>query len=307
MGLFFGGGFDKPGPGVDPNAPKKRGLFLYIDIVARKIGKFFAIGAVYSLLSIPLLALLYFLSVFVFAQPISSLQSTAYSIMQQNKVDAALIPEQLGTITFLIASMSCVFFVTMLSSGPLSAALSYVMREFTREKYVWVWSDGRDKIKENLKQGFAVLVIDLAVFVFVPIAVIFYTQLASAEPSLQLVSTILTYVLILAALIYTMMHPYIFQLMVTFDSKLGEIFKNALIMTLAHLPVNLLLTAISLFLIIAPGAVCGLGGALAMVVLGLTGGISVLRYPMEFYAARVIEKTYLKPHKKAHIEYEEDE
>ena len=39
MGLFFGG-YDKAGPGVDPNAPKKKGFFLYMELVTRKFTKF---------------------------------------------------------------------------------------------------------------------------------------------------------------------------------------------------------------------------------------------------------------------------
>lgn len=306
MGLFSIN-FDKPGPGVDPNAPKKRGFFLYIDIVVRKIGKFFQIGAVYSILSLPLLVLLYFLSIFVFGQPISSIQETALEVMQSNGVDAALIPEQLGTITFIIASMACVFFVTMLGSGPLSAAMSFVMRGFTREEYVWIWSDGKDKIKENMKQGLIVLVLDLIVFTFVPFAIIFYSSLARVMPQMNILATFLTYILILASLIYTMMHPYMFQLMVTFDSKFSEIFKKSLILAIAYLPVNVLLTAISLFLIIFPGAVFGVAGSIVMVIVSLTVGTAFLRYPMEFFAARIIEKKFLKTSNKAHIEYEEEE
>ncbi|MCD8390793.1 MAG: hypothetical protein LUD03_03000 [Firmicutes bacterium] len=307
MGLF-GGNYDKAGPGVDPNAPKKRGFFLYIDIVWQKLGKFFQIGAVYSLLSLPLLVVLYLLSVFVFAQPIASLQETALEVMQSNGIPEAEYAGQLGTITFMTASMACVFFVTMWGSGPLSAALSFVMREFTRGKYVWIWSDGREKIKENMKQGFIVLALDLLVFILVPTAVIFYTNLARSEPSMNFAATLLAYLLILATLIYTMMHPYMFQLMVTFDSKFSEIFKKSLLLALGHFPINLLLTAISAALIVVPTAIFGVPGSMVVVVIGLTVGIAFLRYPMEFYAARVIEKTFIKPmSKKVHIEYEEDE
>ena len=39
MGIF-GGGYDKPGKGVDKNEPKKKGFFLFFDIVIRKFTKF---------------------------------------------------------------------------------------------------------------------------------------------------------------------------------------------------------------------------------------------------------------------------
>ena len=310
MGLFFGGGYDKPGAGVDPNAPKKRGFFLYMELVTRKFGSFIKAGFLYSLCALPLLALIYVLTVFVFSQPIASIQTTALGIMQQNGVPEAEIPGQLGTITFSICSMAAVFFVTMWGAGPLSAGLSFLFRSFTREQPVWVWSDGKDKVRENWKQGLGVLIVDLLFFILVPIAISFYYALGPAT-GMNFICTLIVYVLILLMFIYTMMHPYIYQLMITFECHFKDLFKNALLLALAKLPVNVLLTAISLFIIVAPAGLGGVMGAMGLVLVGLTFGYIVLRYPMEFYAARVIQKTFLTDKsmvvkdKKA-VEYEED-
>lgn len=37
MGLFFN--YDKPGPGMDKNAPKHWGIFLYFELLWRNFGK----------------------------------------------------------------------------------------------------------------------------------------------------------------------------------------------------------------------------------------------------------------------------
>lgn len=37
---FSAGGYDKPGKGVDKNEPKKKGFFLFFDIVIRKFTNF---------------------------------------------------------------------------------------------------------------------------------------------------------------------------------------------------------------------------------------------------------------------------
>lgn len=309
MGLFFGG-YDKPGAGVDPNAPKKKGFFLYIELVMRKFGKFLQAGFLFSLISLPILVLVYIISAFVLAQPISAVQNTALSIMQSAGVNEAEIPGQLGTITFSICSMTAVFFVTMWGSGPLSAGLSYIFRCFTREEHVWIVSDGKDKVRENLKQGLGVMAVDFVFLVFIPFAVTFYYNLSKIA-GLNFISTLIVYVLLLAALIYTMMHPYIYQIMVTFNCKFRDLFKNALLLTLGKLPINLLLTAIAVALIVLPVAFGGIMGGMVIVVIGLTAGYIVLRYPMEFYAARVIEKTFLNDKSMVQkntpeIEYEEE-
>ncbi len=310
MGLFFGGGYDRPGAGVDPNAPKKRGFFLYMELVTRKFGSFIKAGFLYSLCALPLMALIYVLTVFVFSQPIAAIQTTALNIMRQNGVPEADIPGQLGTITFSICSMTAVFFAVMWGAGPLSAGLSYVFRCFTREQPVWVWSDGKDKVKENMKQGIGVMVVDLLFFIFVPVAISFYYALGSAT-GMKFICSLIVYVLLVLMFIYTMMHPYIFQLMITFECHFKDLFKNALLLALAKLPVNVILTALSLLIIIAPAALGGVMGAMGLVLIGLTFGYIILRYPMEFYAARVIQKTFLNDRSmvvkdKKPVEYEED-
>ena len=309
MGLFFGG-YDKPGAGVDPNAPKKKGFFLYAELVTRKFSKFLQAGFIFSLFSLPLLALIYVLAVFVFQQPIYAIQTTALQVMQSNGVPEAEIPGQLGTITFSMCAMVSVFFVTMWGSGPLSAGLAFVFRSFTRETPVWVWSDGKDKVRENWKQGLGIMIVDLIFFIFAPLAVSFYYNLSKVA-GFNLICTLIIYVLLLAMLIYTMMHPYMYQLMITFECHFKDLFKNALILALAKLPINLILTAIALACIVIPVAIGGILGGMGMVVCGLTFGYIVLRYPMEFYAARVIQKAFLNDKSmvikdRAAVEYEED-
>ena len=97
--------------------------------------------------------------------------------------------------------------------------------------------------------------------------------------------------------------------MVTFDTKLKDLYKNSLLIMLAHLPICLILTLISVVLLTIPFGLWGVTGSMALVFIGLTIGYAFLRYPMEFYAARIIEKTFLNDKKKktAEIEYEEEE
>ncbi len=306
MGFFFGG-YDKPGPGVDKNAPKKKGIFLYLEIIGRKFSNFLHAGVLYSIFSIPVIVLVYLLTVFVFIQPITAIQQSAMEIMQANGVPEAQISGQLGTVTFGICSTIAIFFVTMWGAGPASAGLSYVFRCFTREQPVWVWSDGKDKAKENAKQGFLVLLVDILVFVLAPTAITFYFNMAKAGEA-KTIATILVYVLSVGLLVYTMMHPFIYQIMITFETKFKDLFKNSLIIMLAHLPLCLLLTLISAAIITVPFGLFGVTGSVGLVFIGLSLGYMFLRYPMEFYAARIIEKTFLKDNEKKTVEIEyEDE
>ena len=115
----------------------------------------------------------------------------------------------------------------------------------------------------------------------------------------------LCYVLFLALLIYTMMHFYIYQLMVTFEYTIGQLYKSALLLSLGKLPMNLLLIVISMG--ITMGLFFVFNPAIVLILL-LIVGLCVTRFPMEFYAARVLEKTIkASEKKKAKIKYLEED
>ena len=186
-----------------------------------------------------------------------------------------------------------ILFLTLWGSGPLSAGLSYIFRCFTREEHVWIWSDGKDKIKENFKYGAFILIIDIILFILVPIALTFYHNLGKVDPSMNIICTFITYIMSIFLIIYTMMHPYIYQIMITFECSFKELLKNSFLLSIAKLPLNLLLTALSAFIIVLPASFFGVIGSMALAICTSTFGFIILRYPMEFYAARTIKKVII--------------
>ena len=55
MGLFFN--YNKPGPGVDKNAPKKKGAALFFELFLRYFGKLLLSNMLYFVVSLPVLAI----------------------------------------------------------------------------------------------------------------------------------------------------------------------------------------------------------------------------------------------------------
>ncbi|MCD8180059.1 MAG: hypothetical protein LUF26_01065 [Firmicutes bacterium] len=294
MGLF-GGGYDKPGKGVDKNEPKKKGFFLFFDVLIHKFSKFIGANCLYSLVSILWAAILFVVGMFMLAN--TGIVTSLAAAMEGTGIGEA-------DLQVILAIMFAVSVFVLWGSGPASAAYAYVNRCFTRGEPVWVASDGKDKFKENFKQGMIVVIIDLLVLVLGMNAVHFYYSLYAESGSILWM--LLTYVMVLALIIYTMMHPYLYQMMVTFECKTGALYKNALIITLAKLPGNFFLllfdaaVLFALFLFINP-----IAAALIIAVIGLC----ITRYPGEFYAARVIERSILKDMKKKQpkIEYIEED
>ncbi|MBQ3124934.1 MAG: hypothetical protein IJC09_05910 [Clostridia bacterium] len=272
MGIF--NRYLKEGPGIDKNAPKKKGIFLFAELVGRKFFLMLRANALYSLVSIP-----FFLVSLFFLAPV---------------IRSVLLPAGVINDAWTMIMMD-VFFTgflfTFFGSGPASASYAFVTRSFTRSEHVWIASDGRDIFKENFKYSMLLLIIDIAVIYLAMNAVAFYGMNAGG------LSVFLRFFIMVLFALYAISHMFAYQIMVTYECKFFDIIKYSLTMTLAKLPMCILLSVIAGAVWVLMWYYLGIIG----VILYLIVGLIFSRYPLEFYAARVIEKNIAKtqPEKEA--------
>lgn len=301
MGIF-GGGYMKPGKGVSKNEPKKKGFFLFFDVIIHKFSKFLGANTMLTLTSLIWIFILYIFGGILFTG--TGIAQTIATGLAETSPDMDLqtiYGYTLATLQFMFATM--VF--SLWGSGPSSAAYAYINRCYTRGEHAWIMGDGLDKFKENFIKGAVVIIVDAVILVMGTNAVYFYWSLYGETGSTLWM--LLSYITVVVLVLYTMMHPYIYQIMVTFECSIGSMYKNALLMTLAKLPGNF-------FILVAEVAITGIlflimHPFVAMLAIAVFG-LALTRYPGEFYAARVIDRTILKDMKakKPQIEYiEEDE
>ncbi|MGI6372586.1 MAG: YesL family protein [Caldicoprobacterales bacterium] len=120
----------------------------------------------------------------------------------------------------------------MVIAGPATAGVVYVIRNWARDEHAWLWSDFKDAWKQNWKESLLIMLINgLALFVFY-INMNFY----AVQAQKGLIYIVLRYIVIMIGIIYCMMNMFIFPMLVTYKLKLRQIFKNALIFTMAELP-----------------------------------------------------------------------
>ncbi len=225
MGLFSRS-YYKEGPGVDPNEPQKRSFFRFFDIFKRKLGHFARANLIYSAVCIPTFIVIFFLMSYM----IGSVVSTFFAEI-----------EGVAVVTLVMACIFAAFYISVMGAGPVTAGLTYVMRNFVKEEHAWLWSDFKDNIKKNFKQGIIVFVVDIVVALLIFFASYLYVQIGGVIGAFR-------YVLYVLGGIYAIMHFYIYQIMITFDLSIKDIYKNAMIFTLIRLPLNLLFLII-LFII----------------------------------------------------------
>ena len=121
-------------------------------------------------------------------------------------------------------------------------------------------------------------------FLLINAGYFYFTMHKSEGNSIYL---ILLGVIVLVALFLSMMHGYIYQMIITFDNKLSVLFKNAFIMTLANLPQNFLLILVPT--VITAWLFCQITPVFAAI-LFFTVWNGLMRYPMEYFAAKKIRQ-----------------
>lgn len=130
-------------------------------------------------------------------------------------------------LTMLIQLLPC-----MIIAGPATAGTSYVIRNWARDEHAWVWSDFKDAWKQNWKESILIMLINGLALIIFYVNLIFYTVYAQRS----LIYLVLRYLILVMGIIYAMMNMFIFPMLVTYELKIRQILKNALIFTIAELP-----------------------------------------------------------------------
>lgn len=136
-----------------------------------------------------------------------------------------------GLVTYILYGVAA---LTLFTFGPTTAGIAYVMRGVSRGDYVDL-GDYFKAIKKNYWQSLFMGIVDLLVMVIFGYAVYFYFLQAIGG----FVYQVMYYLSLFFFLIYLMMRPFFYQLIVTFHLSFFKIIKNAYILTIAGIRRNI--------------------------------------------------------------------
>lgn len=263
MAGFFGFfDYSKPGKGVEKNENRSR-FKIFFDVFFRKFWKLLQLNILYVICSIPLIAgMLLFLP-----------------ITEANE------QEQILRVFFY--SVICLLYIAVVGFAPIITGFTYVLRNYSREQHAWVFSDFFEHIRKNFKQAMVVFIIDI-----VAVYLVFtnYTFYSTYEQTNMLMVVAKTFVVV-ATLVYFMMHFYMYQIMVTFNMTVKQIYRNSLIFTLAYLPRNLgILISIIIVAIATFSSITVIGVLIASLL-----SVSLIGYIVNFLVQPIIEKHMIAP------------
>ncbi len=112
----------------------------------------------------------------------------------------------------------------IITFGPATCAMTKVARNWSQERNAFMWSDYWDAFKNNFKQGFAMGIIDMLFLVGFSVAIPSYSKWAETQKMMYA-----ALILCLAfAVVFFLMHFYIYLMIVSTNLSLRQIIKNSL-------------------------------------------------------------------------------
>jgi len=196
-----------------------------------------------------------------------------------------------GVVSFIVA--------VMWGMGPVTAGFTYILRNYAREEHAWLLSDFFGKTKQNFGQALVVWLVDLAMFSVLTTAFFFY----SVQTGML---HYLSYIVLSVIILYTVMHFYIYQCIITFKLSVKDIFKNSAIFALVEAPKNLLLAFILFFVHLGLPYIAALYGWpvwfwLVFIILELFLLIAASGFMVNFWVYPVFEKYIIEAEKKPDV------
>lgn len=275
MGLFGIGNYNKPGPGVEKDEPQKSAPARYFEVLFRKLTKLIQVNLLFF---VPfLIALVIAFLLYTIPFPYRGLQLTTAT----------------GTIALDIWLMY-VCPIPFIFVSPFISGLTKITRNFAREEHAFIWHDFITTTKSNIKQSLQNGVIVYVAYVVFSFSIIYYfTKLNDGW-----FYYIPLAICLIFALIFIFCQYYVPTMIITFDLKLKQIYKNAFIFSALGIWRNILLTlagaALIVVILYAPIQFVILG----LIVLGLLLIFSLCSFTVNFATYPIIKKYLIDPYNK---------
>ena len=120
-------------------------------------------------------------------------------------------------------------------TGIVTPGVAYVTRNWSRDEHAFIWSDFKDAVKENWKQGIVLSLVTSLVPIIVYTCWNFYGSLASTQSAVMIVPQVLVLMVgVIWYLALTYMHP----LIVSYKLKLKDVLRNGVLLAIARLPMS---------------------------------------------------------------------
>lgn len=163
--------------------------------------------------------------------------------------------------------------VPLLTNGLANAGITFIGRNYARQKHAFVMADFFDTIKKNWKQALPVGIINLLLQLIMGYALYFYFPVATEEAGDPSFWQYIPFgLMVMVNVLFIFLKYYIYMLMITFKFNLKQLYRNSFIFAVTGLKQNMIisLSLLLLYVILVLIALLGGIGTAIAVVLAVT-------------------------------------
>lgn len=237
MGFFQKFYYGKAGQAdFNPEDLPKNRRELFLAMLKIRFSGLISQNLIYLLFCIP--------AIFVCGRAFNFLNALAAAMM-----DDAALQVQFSHDWFTLAMIFLAVMIPCLGiAGVGATGTMYILRNWARDQHAFGFSDIKDSIKANWKQGLAFGLLSGVVNLICFVGWYFYHQQAANAGSMfsSIIMSILEGMMIIIVCIWWMMNMAAYPMMITYDMKFGGLLRNCAIMVVARLPLSMGIWLLSL-------------------------------------------------------------
>ena len=224
---------------------------LFTDTLKTRLSALCRINLLYMLIFLPamIVTMYFFTNLLSISSNLMLVEQNDYASyvekMKESEQEAGLTEEQYnelknsdidyGGLMDSVLTRLLIWLIPCLAiTGPFTAGLSYVTRNWARDEHAFIWTDFKDAVKANWRQSLILSVITSVLPLIVYIGWKFYGQMAQQNVIMVVPQVLIVLVAIIWAISITYMHP----LAVTYELKMKDLIRNGLLLGIARLPMS---------------------------------------------------------------------
>ena len=163
--------------------------------------------------------------------------STSTQIVQvemTQEEQLALVEEQASLVPGMIQMTLILLIPCIAITGPWTAGVAWVTRNWARDEHAFIWSDMKDAMKENWKQALGLSAITSVIPILAWTCWQFYGGLAVNN----WIMTIPQMITMMIAALWFLAITYAYPMLVTYKMSFATIIKNSLLLAVGRLPMS---------------------------------------------------------------------
>lgn len=190
------------------------------------------------------------------------------------------------------------FSLPVVTCGLADAGITFITRNYAREKFAFVWEDYRDTVKKNWKQALPIGIINLVISFLLIFDILFFYGSGEGVAGVIMLALIL-----FVAVVFSFMRYYIPLLQITFKLSLKQIYKDSLLLAAVGMKRNIIITLVLVALYALAYALLQINLAIGLVIIAL---VYLFIFPafrsflIQFCIFPVVKKHIIDPYYRDH-------